>query len=112
MNRLQRLFFMAGSVPNKQNYILLGVTIASVVLTIVFGALAMNYNILLWRLLATLAIIPAIVLLLGGSYRLIDWTLSSKQDRVRIERDEASKLLHGWVEVNEREENKHNDPPL
>lgn len=111
MNRLQRLFFMAGSIPNKQNYILLGVIIASVVLTIVFGALAITYNILLWRLLSVLAFFPAVILLFGGFYRLMDWTFSDKQERARIEKEEASRLVRGWVEVNEREEKKKSDHP-
>ncbi|GHO89918.1 hypothetical protein [Dictyobacter formicarum] len=106
MNKLQRLFFMAGVVPNKQNYIVLGVAIASFMLTILFGALAITYNTLLWRLLAVFTIIPGMTLVLGGSYRLIDWSLSDKQDRARIEKEEASKLVRGWVEVNEHEQKK------
>ncbi|GLV60503.1 hypothetical protein KDH_73220 [Dictyobacter sp. S3.2.2.5] len=108
MNRLQRLFFMAGAVPNKQNYIVLGVMIASFALTIIFGLLAMSYNILLWRLLFVIVGVPGMTLVLGGSYRLIDWSLSTKQERARIEKDGASKLVRGWLDVEAR--NQQNDP--
>ncbi|GCE21321.1 hypothetical protein [Dictyobacter kobayashii] len=106
MNKLQRILFTMGIVPGKQNYIVLGITVASFGLALLFGLLAIAYNAALWRILFVLALFIGLVLVLGGSYRLIDWSLSDKKGRARIEKEEASKLVSGWLEINKQPEKK------
>lgn len=104
MERVRRLLWNIGLVPNRETFIFVGIALVSCVAILVFGVLLAITHDLLFGTLIVLVSLPAFIISLGGSYRLINWSLSSKEERASIEKETAVQLLRSWNEAQAKQE--------
>lgn len=94
MDRIRRLLWKyLGITLDRKTIVVIGVVAFSCIAAIVCGFLALATNSVVWRLLAFLFAIPAIIMLFGGSYNAMFWGVSNKEGRKEIEEEVALKQL-------------------
>lgn len=104
MDRARRLLWNIGLVPNRETFIFVGIALVSCLATLVCGILLAITHDLLFGSLIVLVSLPAFIISFGGSYRLMNWSLSSKEERARIEKETAVQLLRSWSQVQSAKE--------
>lgn len=104
MEKVRRLLWNIGLVPNKETLIFVGIALVSCLAILVFGVLLAITHDPLFGTLIVLVSLPAFIISLGGSYRLINWTLSSKEERASIEKEMAVQLLRSWNQGQTKQE--------
>lgn len=94
MNKLRNILWKhLGITLDKQTYWIAGIVLVSCIATMVFGILAASTNITLYRILFVVVSIPASTILLGSINRPLMWSLSTKSERLEMEREIALKQL-------------------
>ncbi|EFH81834.1 hypothetical protein [Ktedonobacter racemifer] len=104
MEKVRRLLWNVGLVPNKETFIFVGIALVSCLATLVCGILLAITHDLLFGSLIVLVSLPAFIISFGGSYRLMNWTLSSKEERANIEKEMAVQLLRSWNQAQAEKE--------
>src|SRR5258708_5330728 len=90
MEKIRRFLWKnLGITLDRQTLLITGIVVLSFTVAIVFRLLANITTNSLFRLLFLITILPGGIIVMGSSYRLIEWNLSDKEGREEIEREVA-----------------------
>ena len=110
MNKMRWLFWNLGIIPDRTTVILVAIGLAGLLAMIIFGILlAVTHNTLFEGLLL-LALVPASILMPGGSKLTASWIFASKEERAHIEQERARLLLRSWSQAHSSEKNTSSQP--
>jgi high-affinity Fe2+/Pb2+ permease len=92
MDRIRNwLWKSLGVTLDREAKIVGGLVAGSTLLAILFGSLFMMTHVGLFLLLAVVSLAAVVIVLLGGSYRTLSWSLASPEERKQIEEEIALK---------------------